>query len=165
MKYIGIFLGLTLLVLAGCAHVVSDESMRLVDQSISFAMLRENPDKYVGSYVLLGGAVASLRNDKSGSHVEIVQYELNADDSPDQWSRSGGRFLAETPSFIDPYVFKINRLVTVVGQVRGYKTQPLGEIEYTYPVISIREIHYWKTQEAVYYPYPYYYPPYPYYWW
>jgi outer membrane lipoprotein len=158
MKYAVIFLVSALLLFTGCAHVVSDESLSLVDRSVSFDMLKGTPDKYIGSYVLLGGAVASLRNDKLGSHIEVVQYELNTDDSPDPWSRSGGRFMAETPSFIDPYVFHANRLVTVVGEVKGHKTQPLGEIEYVYPVISIREIHYWKLRDVTYYPYPYYYP-------
>jgi outer membrane lipoprotein len=165
MKYAGILFAMAILICTGCAHVISDESMRLVDQSISFAMLRENPDKYIGRYVLLGGSVASLRNDKHGSRIEIVQFELNIDDSPDPWSHSGGRFLAETPTFIDPYVFKSNRLVTVVGEVKGHKTLPLGEIDYDYPVLAIREIHYWKMRDVAYYPYPYYYPPYPYYYW
>ena len=157
-----VFLIVGLLLLAGCAHVVSDESLSLVDNSVTFDMLKGAPDKYIGSYVLVGGAVASLRNDNSGSHIEVVEYELNLDDSPDPWSRSGGRFLAETPNFVDPYVFHTNRLVTVVGQVKGHKTQLLGEMEYVYPVIAIREMHYWKLRDVIYYSYPYYYPPYPY---
>jgi outer membrane lipoprotein len=52
------------------------------------------------------------------------------------------------------------RPVTAAGEVKGHETTPLDQIEYTYPVIGIRESYPWKEPESYGYPYPYtyYYP-------
>jgi outer membrane lipoprotein len=53
--------------------------------------------------------------------------------------------------------------VALIGEITGVRTLPLGEIEYTYPVIAISEIHLWNKSDL--YPFPgYYYYPYPYGW-
>jgi len=56
----------------------------------------------------------------------------------------------------------------VAGEVQGKKIQRLGEIDYTYPLISVKEIHLWPVvkKDRVYYPYPCWHYPYWYpYWW
>ena len=47
--------------------------------------------------------------------------------------------------------------VTIAGEIQEKKIQRLGEIEYTYPLISATEIHLWPVEkkDMVYYPYPY----------
>jgi outer membrane lipoprotein len=167
MNY-SLFFLLIVLLFTGCVHAISDETLRLVDRSISFAMLKENPDKYIGSYVLLGGTIASARNTKLGGELEIVQFRLDSDSKPEESYNSGGRFLAQSAYFLDPVIYKSGRPVTVAGEVKGHKTAPLDQIEYTYPIIGIRELYLWKEPESYGYPYPYpyYYPYYPYnYWW
>jgi outer membrane lipoprotein len=37
--------------------------------------------------------------------------------------------------------------VTVVGSVFGKEVRPLGEIEYTYPIITKRELYIWPAEE------------------
>jgi outer membrane lipoprotein len=145
------------LFIAGCAHVISDESRKLVDPTIHFQNLRTDPDAYVGKYVKLGGTIAGVQNTKDGSQLEVVQSPLESDDLPEEVSHSsGGRFLATTPGFLDPIVYKAGRRVTVVGQVQGKKTLPIDQVEYAYPIISIREIHVWRKSE---YEQPQYPPP------
>jgi outer membrane lipoprotein len=161
------------LLVVGCAHVISEESRNLVDPAIPFQSLRAAPDSYAGKYVMLGGAVAGVVNETDGSQLEVVQSPLGSDEIPEEVSHSsGGRFLATTPRFLDPLVYKTGRRVTVVGQVQGKKVQPIGQVEYVYPVISIREIHVWSKEELAPPQYPppgyYYYDPYwwgPPYWW
>ena len=105
--------------------------------------------------------------------MEVVQSPLETDDLPEDVSHSsGGRFLATTSRFLDPIVYKSGRKVTVVGQVQGKKTLPIDQVEYIYPVISIREIHVWTKSELEQPQYPppgYYYDPFwfggPPYWW
>jgi outer membrane lipoprotein len=47
--------------------------------------------------------------------------------------------------------------VTVAGEVKGVKVMKLGEIDYHYPYILIKEIHLWKEQKPeIYEPYPWY---------
>jgi len=166
-------LSATFLLLTGCAHVISDESRNLVDSTIQFQSLRSNPDSYVGKYVMLGGTIAAVRNSKEGSQLEVVQSPLESDELPEEASHSsGGRFLATTSRFLDPLVYKMGRRVTIVGQVQGKKTLPIDQVDYTYPIITIREIHVWSKSELEQPPYPppgYYNDPFwyggPPYWW
>ncbi len=164
---------MSFLLLAGCAHVISEESRNLVDPTIQFQNLRTNPDSFVGKYVMLGGTVAGVQNNKDGSQLEVVQSPLESDDLPEEVSHSsGGRFLATSSHFLDPIVYATGRRVTVVGKVLGKKTLPIDQIEYTYPMIAIREIHVWSKSELAQPQYPppgYYYDPFwlgrPPYWW
>jgi outer membrane lipoprotein len=157
---------LILLLITGCAHVFSDQTNRLVDPSVTFDRLKKEPNLYIGKFVKLGGIIASTKNTKEGSQIEIVQFRLGSDDIPDETYASGGRFLAVTPEFLDGMIYETGRPVAVVGEVKGFKTLPLDEMEYSYPVISIKEIHVWKKSDLYPYPLPYYYDPfyYPYYW-
>jgi len=161
------------LLLSGCAHVISEDSRSLVDPTITFSSLRAAPDSFVGKYVMLGGVVAGVRNDKDGSRLEVVQTPLESDDLPEEASHaSGGRFLAVTSAFLDPLVYKAGRRVTLVGQVHGKQALPIDQTEYLYPVLTIREIYMWKESEINPPDYPppgYYYDPFwwgpPYPWW
>jgi outer membrane lipoprotein len=156
-----LLLFLTLIMLPGCAHLISEESRRLVDSQLTFGKLREDPDAYSGKYVMLGGIIGGVRNARTGGELEIVQFDLDRSDMPENIYNSGGRFLVTTPSFLDAMVYKRGRLVTVVGEVKGRLTRPLDSVDYTYPVISLREIHISQTYEAEQgFAYP---PPAPYY--
>jgi outer membrane lipoprotein len=152
--------------ISGCAHVMSEEARSLVDPTVSFSRLRADPISFVGTYVMLGGVIAVVRNEKDGSKLEVVQSPLGYDDLPEEPSHaSGGRFLAVTSAFLDPLVYKAGRRITLVGQVRGIQSQPLEKIEYMYPVLFIREIYVWKKSEfeMIHYPPPgYFYDPF---WW
>jgi outer membrane lipoprotein len=154
-------LGVVLLVLSGCAHVISEESRKLVDPTLTFGRLRETPDAFSGKYAMLGGIIAGVKNGKEGGQLEIVQFDLDSSDMPENVYNSGGRFLVTSPAFLDAMVYKVGRLVTVVGEVKGTRTRPLDSVDYTYPVVSLREIHIWKGYEPDSgYAYP---PPAPYY--
>ncbi len=154
MRYAGLFLVLFLLCTACARHVISGESLRLVDESLDFPMLKKNPDQFVGHYVLLGGAIASLSNSQQGARLEVVQFGLASDEMPDSMSSSGGRFLARTSDFLDPVIFRANRLVTLVGKVTGHETGQLDSMTYDYPVVAIREIYYWRLPDVLFNPYP-----------
>ncbi len=157
---------LALLLITGCAQVFSDQANSLVDPSITFDRLKKDPNPSIGKFVKLGGIIATTKNTREGSQVEIVQFKLGSDDIPDESYASGGRFLAVTPEFLDGMIYKTGRPVAVIGEMKGMKTLPLDEIEYSYPVISIKEIHVWNISDLYPYPPPYYYDPFYYpYWW
>jgi len=164
MKYSRLFISLLFLLCAGCAPVISEQSMQLVDRTLSFDTIKKNPDQYIGRYVLVGGKIASVSNSKQAGQLEIVQFRLDSDNMPVESHQSGGRFLAMHNGFLDPLIYKPGRLVTIVGEVKGQRTMPLDRIEYDYPVIAIREVHLWSPEYVRPYPYPYD-PYYPEYWW
>ncbi|HEY3423805.1 MAG TPA: Slp family lipoprotein [Negativicutes bacterium] len=138
---------LTVLLSAGCAAVISDQSLRLVDPKLTFAEVRKNSQSYKGQYVLLGGAIVSVLNTNSGDEMEVVQFKTDDKGEITDTDKSGGRFLAVSSSFLDPAIYQPGLLVTIVGEVQGSRSMPLGEADYLYPLIGIREIHLWKPEE------------------
>ena len=149
-----ILLGVTLL--AGCSPpVISEESRRLVDSHLTFVQLKDNPDAFIGKYVMVGGVIAGVKNTKDGSQLEVMQVRLDDSGMPEDVFHTEGSFLALSHDFLDSMIFKPGRLVTLVGEVKGKKVMPLDEVDYTYPVLAIKEIHIWKTYNAESgYPYP-----------
>jgi outer membrane lipoprotein len=131
--------------IAGCAHNISPPSLALVDRSITFSKLWENPDAYQGKYVLLGGTIAYADHTREGYELEVVQYGLDGRETPDPISLSGGRFIAVTPESLYTPACKRGTPVSMVGEVTGKKTRELKGVEYTYPVIAIKELKVFKT--------------------
>ena len=139
-----LFLILTLLLMAGCARVISESSMQLVDRNVTYGMLHENPDTYVGKYVLLGGTIAGVKNTTEGASLEVIQYELDFAQTPKVSGQSGGRFLATTDAFLDPYIYKTGLKVTIAGKVLGKQIRPHDGEQYVYPVIAVKEMYLYR---------------------
>lgn len=129
-----------LCLLTGCAHVIDKETLALVDQGISFRMLKQHPEAYAGKFVLLGGIIAGVRNSAAGGEIEIVQFELDSRGRPDETVSSGGRFIALSDGFLDPMIYLTGLRVSLVGSVAGSRMRPLNGVEYRYPLVSIREV-------------------------
>ncbi|HTG80545.1 MAG TPA: Slp family lipoprotein [Geobacteraceae bacterium] len=142
-----VLLVFAMLCMAGCSTVISNQSLALVDRRITFAELRKNPDVYAGKHLLLGGGIAGVRNTSAGGELEVVQFATDESGEITSMAASGGRFLVSSPGFLDPALYRIGLLVTVVGKVQGSKTMWLAGVEYTYPVLTIQELHLWQPEE------------------
>jgi len=132
------------LFLSGCAHVISEDILKGVDKEISFEELLEDPDKYQGKIVLLGGVIVKTENKQHGTILEIYQTELDSYGRPINTDVSQGRFLALYEEFLDSEIYRKGRRVTVAGVVRGVEVMKLGDIDYHYPYLLVKEIHLWK---------------------
>ena len=155
--------------LSGCAPVISKQLRQQVAKNLTLGAVSKNPDAYKGKVVLWSGMIINSVNLKEGTMIEVLQKPADMQGRPKDMDESQGRFLALYPGYLDVAIYSQGRKVTVAGQVQGKKIQPLGEINYTYPLISAKEIHLWppKKEERVYYPcpYPYPYPSWHYPWW
>jgi outer membrane lipoprotein len=136
------------LLLAGCAHVISKGVLQEVDTSVSFAQLSKDPEAYQGKTVLVGGDVIETQNLSDKTLVVVLQRPLGRRGEPGAGDISEGRFIIQTPGFLDPAIYSPGRKLTVAGTVVGKEVRPLGEIEYTYPVIEKRELYLWPEEEA-----------------
>jgi outer membrane lipoprotein len=127
--------------LLGCAHVISKELREKADKELSFTALLKEPDKYAGRLVILGGIIASTKNTEEGTFIEVVQKPLDSSGRPMDTDVSEGRFLILCKGYLDNAIYSEGKEVTVAGEVIGKRIFPLGEIEYTYPLIESSEIH------------------------
>jgi outer membrane lipoprotein len=141
MKKLLLLLIPPLIFLAGCAHVISDSSRSLVDRTITFKSLQENPESFIGKYTLLGGTIAAVKNTRAGTRLEVIQYNLDITGMPEVSKKSGGRFLAVTDAFLDPFIYKPGLKVSLVGKVTGKEVRSVDREMHTYPVIAIKEIY------------------------
>ena len=162
------FLVLLLVLISGCAPVISLELRAKVDPSLTFREVLQNPNAYQGKMVIWGGDIVRTINQKDGTTlVEVFELPLSRRGEPSGSYPSEGRFLILTEKYLDPYLFRRGRQITVAGELLGEKMMGLGEMDYRYPLVSTKQIYLWKEYD--YYPAPYYYPYYPYYyydpWW
>ncbi len=154
--------------LSGCASVISKEVRSEATPLESFAELRNEPERFQGKTVILGGEIVETRNRADATTLVVLEKPLNGSDRPKDTDASGGRFLARFSEYLDPVVFAVGRKVTIAGTVTGVETENVGETPYRYVVIRGREVHLWPKYPPAppgYYGPPWYDPWYPYYPW
>jgi len=145
---LSIILALTpLLLVTGCAHNISNNSLALVDPTITFEILLKNPEAYRGKFVVFGGVIAAAQKTAEGTRIEIVQYDLDPRELPDTTTSSRGRFMAITPESIGRTMCRSGRLVTIAGEVDGKEVIPLQGVDYSYPMINVKELHLFKLSD------------------
>jgi outer membrane lipoprotein len=132
----------------GCAPVFPREVTDRIDRHISFQQLQSNPEKFKGTWLMLGGVIVSVKNMKEGTLLEILQKPLDSDGRPLETDRTFGRFLVDSDQFLDSAVYRLDRRITVVGKVIGQKTLPLDEITYQYPLLSAETLHLWSPASS-----------------
>jgi outer membrane lipoprotein len=137
--------------LSGCAHAVSRGVLKEVDRNITFSALIKAPNAYQGKVVLLGGIIVTTINLQEGTLLEVYETRLDREGKPTNTDISEGRFLALYQGFLDSEIYKKGRKVTIAGTVQGEKVQLLGEVEYRYPYLIIKEIHLWEEERPVQY--------------
>lgn len=160
--------------LSGCASKPPLAISRVPPGSLSVAEVRASPERFIGAEVRWGGMITSVENKATQTWIEVVSRVLAKDGMPKVASRSDGRFIASLTGFADPVVYQVGYLLTVVGTLEPQVKRPIGEYEYTFPVVAVTGSHLWKVESEVdiqtypppwwyYDPWPYYYRPYPFY--
>ena len=158
-----IIMGYALFAFSGCAPVISKQLKEQVAKELTLSLVLKDTDTYKGKTVLWSGVIISSVNLKEGTMLEVLQKPADRQGRPKDVDESQGRFLALYPRYLDVAIYNSGRKVTVAGEIQGEKIQCLGEIDYTYPLISAKEIHLWPVEkkDRVYYPCPYWHYP----WW
>ena len=137
--------------LAGCAHVISEDTLKQVDDKTTFSQLHENPSAHRGKIVLLGGVIVNSTIQGDGTLLEIYQTRTDSTYKPINPDRSEGRFLAHYKGFLESEIYRKGRMLTVAGTAEGEKIMKLGEIDYRYPYLEVRELYLWEEEEPYVY--------------
>ena len=146
---------LGLILISGCAGVISDNIRGQVNEAATLKTIRDDPTSHTGEMVLWSGEIIGVKNEKAGTLIEIIQKPSDYQDRPKQVDTSEGRFIALYSGYLDGAIYKKGRELTVAGRLKGQRVLPLDDIEYTYPVVLIEEIHLWPERKQT--PYPQYY--------
>jgi len=158
--------------ISSCTYAISRPVRDQARTDIPFSSIKENIDKYKGTVFVLGGVIVETKNTEEGSIIEAMHVPIDKYGNIVDTDRSSGRFMAIDRGYLDPLIYKKRREITIAGELIGIRKKKIGEIEYTYPLFAIKELHLWKEEKGYSY-YYYYHPPYPYpsywyrypYWW
>lgn len=135
--------------LAGCAALQeSGDGLDTQTPALTFLQVKATPDSFQGQSVIFGGKVLTARRQKDGTKIEILQLPLDRSARPGyDLTQSQGRFIAIHREFLDPATLPPGTRVTVRGEVSGSVTQSLDEVDYTYPVVNIKQVQVWAASE------------------
>ena len=135
-----------LLVLVGCGvRVLPEQAMQQVDPSVDFTQVKNDPERYAGTTLLLGGRIISNRSTQDGSLLEVLSYRVDRSGHPLEIDEEGGRFLVRSDRFLDPEVYERGSLVTTTATVLGRGTSTVNDIDYSFPLLRLVAAHIWRT--------------------
>ena len=148
---------IALIVVSSCATKPIAKQLReaAMAEGVTFPMVLQKPDAHVGDIVLWGGTIIETTNMKDGTEIIVLEIPLSGDERPGTSKDSQGRFIATSSKFLDPAIYKSGRQITIAGEVAGKKTLPLGKTSYTYPVVTVKQVHLWEKKHRYRYVYPY----------
>ena len=144
--------------LGACAGNVPRAISEQPSGHISVAEARKDMDHISGQDVRWGGKIAGVENHATETWVEVVQEPLNHFGRPIESDSSEGRFIARIDGFLDPRVYTKNRLITVAGTLEKTVQRPIGEYQYTYPLMHAVVYYMWSPNTDL--PSHYFYDPY-----
>ncbi|CAG1065043.1 Outer membrane protein Slp [uncultured bacterium] len=150
-----------MLMISGCS-VVPKSILKEVNRDISLDQVQSNPAQYTGQKVLWGGIILNSENLENYTQIEVLETELAYDERPEDGT-SRGRFLIQSPGYLDTNIYTKNKRITIAGTVKGVETGKIGKMDYRYPVIEPIDMRTFEqmTERDYDYPYsPYMYGPY-----
>jgi len=101
-------------------HVISKDIRVKVDPSLTFEKVIRNPIAYKGKTVVWGGEIVETLNQKNRTtEIEVFQIPLDSSDAPKVSNVSEGRFLILVNKYLDPYLYRKGRRITVAGEILG----------------------------------------------
>lgn len=134
---------LVVLLVAGCAHVISPQMRQKAEGGPEFSMVLANPDIYTGKTVIWGGIILNTVNREDSTMISVLQTPLDYEGMPTDRRDSQGRFLVKIVGYADSEVYRPDSLMTVAGEIVGKEALPVGDTQYTYPVVLMKENHLW----------------------
>ena len=136
-----------LFAISGCKYpIISRELRQEVQKDLTFTEVLRNPTAYVGSIVIWGGVIVETQNYPNGTEILLLEAPLDYPGRPEDEGFSQGLFIAKTPKYLGPTMYRAGMKITIAGEIIGKETRPLlGQTPYSYPVVAVKEIYLWKV--------------------
>ena len=154
---------MNIVAIVGCSsyQVIPKRFEKQVNKNVDFNTIKDAPSNYRGELVVLGGEVLNAKRLADKTRIEVLRLPLTEELIPiTDRSQSQGRFYAfdAGSEILDPSVLQEGTPVTLVGEVTGMMQGTIGESQYQYPTVRIKDLTKWDKREVRYWPryYPYY---------
>jgi outer membrane lipoprotein len=135
--------GLTFFLMFGCAYPISRGVRHQAARNLTFSQVLADPAAHRGALVIWGGIIMKTINHPHSTELIVLETSLGFWETPKGPESSGGKFIAVTPRFLEPEIYRRGTRITVAGVVEGRQLMTLKGIAYAYPLIKIKEIHHW----------------------
>lgn len=132
-------------VLFGCATAplnTNEVSVQLTPEQIL-----SEPDAAKGT-VIWGGVIVSSTNLVDRTQFEVLAYPLDRQQRPLTHRKSLGRFLLQSPDYIETQNYSPGRELTAIGTLQGVTKGEIGEASYVYPTVTINDVHLWHPDNS-----------------
>jgi outer membrane lipoprotein len=133
-----------LALITGCASTPPLD-LTNIDFAITPQTVLATPDT-IGHTVLWGGLILSSRNFKEYTQLEVLSYPVDQQGRIQRKSEPMGRFYARYPGYLETAEYRANRWITLTGSVRGVETGVVGNANYRFPVLDVRQLYLWSEQ-------------------
>ncbi len=156
-----LLLSVCLGILLSACSTVPREVENAPESSPSIVAVQNDPMPYAGQTVRWGGSIVKTENQDGETIIQIVSRPLSSNTRPTESDQTDGRFIAKFDGFLDPEIYKTDRMLTVVGEIDGLQLSKIGDSEYTFPVVKVDSHYLWEEIVEPDHPYGYYDPWYP----
>lgn len=138
---------LPLLLLGACATGPTYEKYG-ADGSLTPQSVATAPQNATGKTVLWGGVILKTVNLKDRTQIEVLAYPLDYESRPKPDETPLGRFIVEKTGYLEPADYASQRLLTAVGTVAANLPGQVGESDYTFPLVTARELTLWPESRS-----------------
>lgn len=145
--------------LTGCSSHLPENIKNPPAINPKLPVVQTNLTQYLSTNVRWGGVIATVENQKNGSQLEIVAYPLTDNGKPIIDQNSTGRFIAITGEFLEPTIYKSDRLITIAGTILGNQIKNIGAYPYNHIEVRMNNHYLWPADDKIQNEYP------PDYWW
>lgn len=143
----GICLFLLGFVLVGCATSKAPYQTDAVDVTLTPEQVAAEPDSAKGT-VIWGGVIVSSVNLVDRTQFEVLAYPLDKNQRPITKKDSLGRFLLQSPDYIETKNYAPGRELTAIGTLQGITKGEISEAKYDYPTVTLNDVHLWHRDNS-----------------
>lgn len=131
--------------LSACATPpLNDE---VVSVQLTPEQIRQQPEAAKGT-VIWGGVIVSSVNLMDRTQFEVLAYPLDRHQRPATEQKSLGRFLLQSPDYIETENYAPGRELTAIGSLQGLTKGEVGNAKYQYPTVTVSDVHLWHTDHS-----------------
>jgi len=98
--------------------------------------------------VIWGGVIVSSINLADRTQFEVLAYPLDNYQRPETKKKSLGRFLLQSPDYIETKNYSPGRELTAIGTLQGITKGEINDAKYDYPTMTLSDVYLWNRDNS-----------------